>query len=120
MTRDEILLLVEDLEAAGPEHEPKLVGDVIEYAVECGWLTADEFQRACKFMIAGAYLDAALLTVPEGWNGQVDFGLSPNSAELWNNRFAPDCVEISVEAETPALALCAASMKALAAQEDAT
>lgn len=114
--RGELERLVEDLEKAGPEQERELVGDAIQYAVENGWMTADKFQHACEFMIAGAYLNAALLTVPERWH--------PLMMSHANDCFTAILADVSdkrrtdlVTAKTFALALVTASIRALTAQE---
>lgn len=68
-----------------------------------------------RFLAAGAYLDAAMQLVPEGWYWRAGSGvLWPGWAHL--NRKHPDHCdyddEHSAHAATPALALCAASLRA--------
>lgn len=60
-----------------------------------------------------AFLDAALLLVPEGW----EFYLERNGAALWDGRESSHRRPIfRAHAATPALALTAASLKARALQ----
>lgn len=56
-------------------------------------------------------IDAALTLVPEGWQGSMDIGMSQGKfeAQLWLDNIR----EVFGHAHTPALALCAAILKAL-------
>lgn len=62
--------------------------------------------------------DALRWVVPEGWLGTVSFGqdrfaiVEKEEAAIWNGEFGEHAREISAEGHTPALALCAASLRA--------
>jgi hypothetical protein len=64
-------------------------------------------------------LDAAMTLVPEGWAWML--GCAPGEAFFASLAVMDDGLqapEVGVNAATPALALCAAALRALAAQED--
>lgn len=78
-----------------------------------GW-TIDE--ASGRMIVVPAYtasLDAAASLIPEGcvWNAMIDFGL-PGRARVWDG----DRLKVhQCDGETPALALCAAALRAQAA-----
>ena len=70
------------------------------------WAEADKRFRA--YMDAGAFLDAAMTLVPEGWSvGQWSVIGKPDSCQVFRG-----AEEVLVSAATPALALCAAALRA--------
>ena len=76
-----------------------------------------------KAMVIPDYLgsiDAAMLLVPEGWEWQADtltMG-AERDKHAWFRLHRPDYGEqFEAEAATPALALCAAALRAIASQE---
>ncbi|WP_030539576.1 hypothetical protein [Sphingobium sp. DC-2] len=80
---------------------------------QLGWTFAN-------FLDASAYLNAAMLLVPEGWEWQADtlkIG-AERDKHAWFRLHRPDYGEqFEAEAATPALALCAAAIRAIASQE---
>jgi hypothetical protein len=127
--------LIERLEQATAEQQRELLeaafvaihGEPTEATrpnVASAWL--DRWRPFLALLDAGGFLDAAMSLVPEGWrwmagqrefphcrayveNGELafrGFGLRPNPARQW----------FEVTAATPALALCAAALRARKAQ----
>jgi len=94
--------------------EPEMVGAPLSderlawHAAFKPWAAVRE--RFTAMLDAGAYLDAALMLVPEGWswsiaNRQATHSELPVNAQLWNSQPAST---IHGDASTPALALAAA------------
>lgn len=76
----------------------------------CGQMPEGALAREARFeqlMRAEASLDAAMTLVPEGWEWRAD---STGVAECWNG--SPN--DVTCHSTTPALALCAASLRARA------
>jgi|TARA_R100000501_G_C2620038_1_gene113312 hypothetical protein len=78
------------------------------HGTEC--IDPKAWRRFEDLVNAGAFLDAAMTLVPEGWNWLVgtDAGVGFQSALLRHGEEAP----IEAIAATPALALCAAAIRA--------
>lgn len=76
-----------------------------------GWIFSN-------FLDASAYLDAAMMLVPEGWEWQADtlkHGCEPEKT-AWFRLHQPDYAEqFEADAATPALAVTAAALRALSA-----
>jgi hypothetical protein len=123
-----MLELAERCEAAAAEQQRELLIASAEAALiadgqdadtedTMGWL--DRFEALVE---VGAYIDAALTLVPEGydWNAGICVveGFPRGEANVCPQQTQPFPVElgITVEAATPALALTAASLRARAAQ----
>ena len=91
--------------------EPPVAGD---------WQTGADFDQFTAMLDAGAYFDAALMLVPEGWAYILDTTGLFSSVSLWNGQH---CVigeyfdGVSIKRSTPALAICAA-IEAAIARED--
>lgn len=115
--------LIERIEAASAE----LSGALIEEAWEALAEASASFRRfACgpcsgfgtnagKFsaaLEARAFESAAIMLVPEGWTWMLDTMEGRNEACVHGNGPVPDSAYVT--AATPALALCAAALKARA------
>ena len=135
MQKDELLALAERVEALnGPDMEifykvrdalwPYDPATPIEDQLPA-LLARQQFDR---FVHGGAWLDASMTLVPEGWNwmaGERDQGrprayvnngkrLTIRSGLRNGLRSNPEAIWCEVVAATPALALCAAALRALA------
>lgn len=125
---DELLKLAERCEkATGPDRE--IDGDIqIEIDPLCHSVTAaDIFSESGHYvgrlLAYTASLDAAMTLVPEGFEFAVGSGrraaMSETMKRPWGNVFAPDDIGSPADnAATPALALCAAALRARAASKD--
>lgn len=60
--------LIARLEAAKAEDQTDVVRDALRFSLDQGWITADAYRRAYEMCNAGAFVDAALVMVPEGWS----------------------------------------------------
>ena len=75
----------------------------------------DTEYRAPELPSYTASLDAALTLVPEGWR----YDLGKNTLGFaWGGVTMPDHNEVETSANTPALALCAAALRAMAAAHE--
>lgn len=99
-------------EALVPDYDEDPTGGVmVESITRNGLLLQCRRDQSPRYT---ASLDAAMMLVPEGWSrGQWGVIGKPDTARLWRDEH-----DIVVSAATPALALTAASLKALAASED--
>ena len=109
MTREELTKLAERVEAL----------------TEKCWDTDDLIYAALGFDNEGyrgspdytADLDAAMSLVPEGWGGAIHFSENRLHSTVKLGRSYPTNVQAFGEAATPALALTAAALRALAEQQ---
>lgn len=114
MTKDELVKLAARCEAAsGPDQEldreiAVAVGHPWDYAADWG---SRGHERPVAFPYT-ASIDAAMMLVPGGW----DWCLSMGAGDYAEASLAPSwkVTECSGTADTPALALCAASLRARA------
>jgi len=84
-----------------------------------GWQD-DRYKRGLRLLEIGASLDAAMSLVPEGWAWSLShlppFGPAGKSDAVLNNTVFAENAVIGTAA-TPALALCAAALRARAATQ---
>jgi len=73
----------------------------------------ERWDRFSALLDAGAYLDAAMTLVPEGWSRRTENWNGVESAKLQRG-----ATVVSSEAATPALALTAACLRSIAHLED--
>lgn len=122
---DRLLELVERLEAAtGPDRKldvaiAKALG--LPHGRETGWCNNENgdywvVDECAKPFTAS--LDDALDLVPDGWSFNLGNDTQP-WAMLWIDMPSYDGVPYRGHAATPALALCAAALRAIATQQDA-
>lgn len=101
--------LIERLEAATPKGERAAILAMLDHAKDADWLTFDQWRAAYRFWDVGAYLDAAMTLVPEGWRWHVDYR---PAAQCWHGLHCVFDDEGDCTGTTPALALSIAALKA--------
>ena len=106
--------LIERLESAPDAEQGDLIAETIIFMQARGFISNVVAAEAHRLVSVGAYMDAAMTLIPEGWFvrlTEVRFGMW--LTELWDGDkstlIAPD---IQLLGGTPALALTAAAMKA--------
>ena len=119
--------LIKRCEEAGADQEGTLVQEALDLARDRGWIARDTWDQGMHMLEAGAYESAALLLVPEGWQWEMAsysrYDDQPRAA-LWRNLNSEEFDEtralgwIAIAVATPALAILAASLRALEAQEE--
>lgn len=103
--------LIHRIEEAGAEQEAALVHEAVVLAHGKGWITDDQLKTAGTFWHVGAYLQAALILLPEGLWWVLNSGVQSGAAlakisagKTWDTHDG--------NAATPALAVCVAALKA--------
>lgn len=112
--RDALLELAERCEKASADEQRALIW-------ECGLALRRAGDRMRALFDAGGFESAALTLVPEGWDTHLHIHATIDGSALafltdrgWLNE-KPDGRLLQADAATPALALCAASLRAHAA-----
>ncbi len=108
--------LLARLEIAPPKDERGLLKNCARLAFQRGWITVGQNCRMRQFIEAGAFIDAAMTLVPEGWRiAEMKDGLGENGScelRLWcPNNYALGH-KYPAYASTPALAISIAALKA--------
>ena len=102
---------IEAAEGAEQRHMLELAWQEVhgEFPGGCEW-HSEANQRFARLLNAGAYLNAALTLVPEGYDWSLDnFDGDQGKPHAWVCKDGPF---YNATAATPALALCAAALKA--------
>lgn len=113
---DTIETLLPDLESATEESQALVIGRTINFALQSGWISQEQYDRAWRLIEAGGYIDAALTLVPDEWYWFVDNQFKGSPAQAGMCVPNKDETLVSGEAETPVLALCIAALKARSEQ----
>lgn len=108
--------LIKQLEAATAQDEKRCVTAALEYAGRRGLISADAVHRGWDLASVGAWLEVAMLLVPDGWTAwelRSRGNKTRFSADL-SRLTECDAGEDSANGSgpTPALALCIAALRA--------
>ncbi|KKM77689.1 hypothetical protein LCGC14_1367410 [marine sediment metagenome] len=103
--------IIAKLEAATEAEQGNVILEAIDYARKQGWISAKAREDARLFVGVGAFLDAALILVPDGWDVEIKQSRHRKGwrALLWSGGYGTGKFG---DAPTPALALCIAALKA--------
>lgn len=103
--------LLTRLEAASAVDEHVVIALVLKHAKDQEWLTTHAYTLAMRRHSCGAYLDAVLPLVPEGAVWAISCS---DSHEGFRATVMPKAAshDRTVQAATPALALCSAALRA--------
>ncbi|KKN89998.1 hypothetical protein LCGC14_0231100 [marine sediment metagenome] len=103
--------IITKLEAATEAEQGNVILEAIDYARKQGWISAKAREDARLFVGVGAFLDAAMTLVPEGWEWQI---ISDDGAAVYkrSKEHGGYAIIFDGQATTPALALCAAALRA--------
>lgn len=102
--------LIEKIEAAKEETQRSVIYDALVWAHKNEHITDGKYDLAIRFLNAGAYLDAAMQLVPEGWWWVLNSGVTAPATALLGTRDNPGVRSMGA---TPALAFCAACLRAM-------
>jgi hypothetical protein len=115
MTRDDLTALIARVEVVTVAEQSDVFAVALRVARKAGWFAAKQYSSARRMLAASAYESAALTLVPEGWfvmlgyqNGGQSAGASLMEYPAWQNRGR----DAQGTADTPALALVAAALRA--------
>ena len=107
---DRIDTLIRELEGASGSAERGAILDALTYAHASKWIDTAAFHRAQKMLHVGAFLSAAMVLVPEGWNVNIEIASFQNAA--WLHKTGETVKSDYGTNRPPALALSIASLKA--------
>lgn len=94
---------------------PMFFGKDEDFVLERDYYSLEGSHRELPAFTAS--LDAAMTLVPEGWDFRAErFDAKKACAAVWLRGWHDD-TKLDTEASTPALALCAAALRALAKEE---
>jgi len=102
--------LIARLEAAAADEQQNLVLECLNLAYKHQWLPMRAYAVAVSWCMTGAYESAALTLVPEGYEWTIGLVNTRGFCSLGPEGTFTTTAE--VDAATPALAICAAALKA--------
>lgn len=106
--------LIARIEGASEGEQFHRIYDCLQFALERKWVTGEQYDSAGQMLAVGAYESAALTLVPEGcgWTGGSDNLFSIYRKEERDDMPGWPIIGESNFAKTPALAICAAALRA--------
>lgn len=112
--------LIARLEKAGDADQDRVMCDAIKYAVDSGWITPKQRDRAVEMILAEAYESAALMLVPDALpeHSQIvirvegDKTFADARIEVRGEYPGEESVIAEGDGPTSGIALCIAALKA--------
>lgn len=116
--------LIQRIEQAEASQQAPWIKRAVDEAWKAGWITDAAWHKAEEYLNAGALLDAAVSLVPSGWHWSALLRHTMRGDDTGEGHVHNGKLHMSGKyqgacsfAATPALALCAAALKAMEARD---